>query len=248
MPKFFVKTSQIKDDFIIINSEDVNHISNVLRSKVGDVLKIGNSDNGKNYEVEITNITKKEVACKILNETNSISESKIYINILQGLPKADKMEYIIQKSTEIGVKEITPIDMERCIVKISPKDESKKIERWQKIAEVAAKQSGRDIIPKINNVVKIKDLQTIIKDYDCIIVAYEKEEHNTLKQELIKLKSANNIKIAILIGPEGGISEDEINDMKMQGAKIITLGKRILRTETVAIAMSSIILYELEND
>lgn len=248
MPKFFVKSSQIKDDFIIINNEDVNHISNVLRSKVGDLLKIGNADNGKNYETEITNITKKEVICKILNESESISESKIYINVLQGIPKADKMEYIIQKSTELGVKEITPIDMERCVVKITSKDETKKIERWQKIAEVAAKQSGRDIIPKINNVVKIKDLQTIMKDYDCIIVAYEKEENNTLKQELRKLKNVNDIKIAILIGPEGGISEDEINDIKMQGAKIITLGKRILRTETVAIAMSSIILYELEND
>ena len=171
---------------------------------------------------------------------------------MQGLAKADKMELIIQKSTELGVKEITPVNMERCVVKVNGKDEARKIERWQKIAEVAAKQSGRNIIPKVNNIIRLKDIEKILIDYNCILVAYEKEENNTLKHELLNLKKEikekNNLNIAILIGPEGGISENEIDYLKQIGTKIITLGKRILRTETVALAVSSIILYELENN
>lgn len=251
MPKFFVRSNQISDNKIEIINEDVNHIANVLRAKIGEKLNICNIDNGENYESEIVKIDRNCICCEILRKAESEAESNIHINILQALPKSDKMEFIIQKSTELGVKEITPIDMERCIVKISSKDEKKKIERWQKIAEVAAKQSGRDIIPKINNISRIKDIKTELLNYDLVLVAYEKEKVNSLKMEMTKLKEITlekNIKIAILIGPEGGISEEEVEEMKSIGAKVITLGKRILRTETVALAMSSIILYELENN
>ena len=170
----------------------------------------------------------------------------VYINILQGLPKADKMELIIQKCTELGVQEITPVNMERSIVKLNPKDETKKIQRWQKIAEVAAKQSGRDKITQINNIVKFKDIFNVLKDYDAFLVAYEKEKENTLKKELIKLKEVSSPKVAVLIGPEGGIDDEEIKILKTNNTKIITLGKRILRTETAPLAISSIIQYELE--
>lgn len=252
MPKFFVKNNQIKNNQIEIINKDVNHIANVLRYKVGDTLNIANLEDGKNYETEIVQINKDMICCDILKEVQSESESNIHINILQGLPKADKMELIIQKATELGVKEITPVNMERCVVKLNGKDEVKKIERWQKIAEVAAKQSGRDIIPKVNSIIKLKDIEKILADYDCILVAYEKEEKNTLKNELLYLKKQmqekTNLNILVLIGPEGGISEKEVNYMKNIGAKIITLGKRILRTETVALVISSIILYELENN
>lgn len=252
MPKFFVKSNQIKNNKIEIINEDVNHIANVLRCKIGDKLNICNIDNGENYEAEIIQINKDSIDLKIIKDIESESESNIHINILQGLPKADKMELIIQKSTELGVKEITPVNMERCVVKVNGKDEARKIERWQKIAEVAAKQSGRNIIPKVNNIIRLKDIEKILIDYNCILVAYEKEENNTLKHELLNLKKEikekNNLNIAILIGPEGGISENEIDYLKQIGTKIITLGKRILRTETVALAVSSIILYELENN
>lgn len=252
MPKFFVKASQIKDDKIEIINEDVNHIANVLRCKIEDKLNICNIDDGKNYETKIIQINKDAICLEIIKNIESESESNIHINILQGLPKADKMELIIQKSTELGAKEITPVNMQRCVVKINNKDEQKKIYRWQKIAEVASKQSGRDIIPKINSVIKLKDIEKILEDYDLILIAYEKEEKNTLKRELLNLKERmkekSNLNIAILIGPEGGISENEIDYLKQVGAKIITLGKRILRTETVALAMISIILYELENN
>lgn len=252
MPKFFVKASQIKDDKIEIINEDVNHIANVLRCKIEDKLNICNIDDGKNYETKIIQINKDSICLEIIKNIESESESNIHINILQGLPKADKMELIIQKSTELGAKEITPVNMERCVVKINNKDEQKKIDRWQKIAEVASKQSGRDIIPKVNSIIKLKDIEKILTDYDLVLVAYEKEENNTLKQELMnikeKMKEKRNINIAILIGPEGGISDGEIYYLKQVGTKIITLGKRILRTETVALAMTSIILYELENN
>lgn len=252
MPKFFVKASQIKNNKIEIINEDVNHIANVLRCKLGDKLNTCNIDDGKNYETKIIQINKDTICLEIIKNIESESESNIHINILQALPKADKMELIIQKSTELGAKEITPVNMERCVVKINNKDEQKKIDRWQKIAEVASKQSGRDIIPKVNRIIKLKDIEEILADYDLLLVAYEKEENNTLKQELLnlkeKMKEKSNLNIAILIGPEGGISENEIEYLKQIGTKIITLGKRILRTETVALAMTSIILYELENN
>lgn len=158
------------------------------------------------------------------------------------------MELIIQKCTELGVQEITPVDMERSVVKLNSKEEIKKLQRWQKIAEVAAKQSGRDKILKVNNVIKIKDMFDKIKGYDVLLVAYEKEIRNSLKQELLKLKEIKYPEIAVLIGPEGGIDEYEIEELKKMSAKVITLGKRILRTETAPLVISGILQYELEKE
>ena len=242
MPRFFVKTEQIKNDTINIIGEDVKHIKNVLRRQVGDILEICNQETGKAYKCEITKID-EIITNKILEELEN-QEDNIKIDIYQGLPKADKMELIIQKAVELGANAIIPVDMKRCVVKIEPKDEKKKIERWQKIAESAAKQSGRNEIPEIRNIVKIQD---IIKfKYDLILVAYENEKENTLKNELLKLKEYKKVNIAIVIGPEGGLEEKDVELLKQNGAKIVTLGNRILRTETVALSMLSIIRYELE--
>ena len=158
------------------------------------------------------------------------------------------MELVIQKSVELGVYDITPIQMKRCVVKLNDKDKIKKIQRWQKISEVAAKQCGRNIIPKINNVANIKDICNLCSQYDIVLVAYENEKNNTLKEQLIKVKELNKdeIKIAIIIGPEGGIAPEEIEVLKEHGTEIITLGNRILRTETVALNVLSVIMYELE--
>ncbi len=247
MPKFFVKTNQVQDNLINITGEDVNHISNVLRMKVGENLQICDTDTSSNYKAQIVSIQKELIQCEIQEKILSEAESAISINIFQGIPKSDKMELIIQKSIELGVKEITPVQMERCVSKISGKDETKKIDRWQKIAEVAAKQSGRDIIPKVNNVHKIKNISSIVKDYDMIIVPYEKEEKNSFKNAIEELKKAEkyNLSVGIVIGPEGGFEETEVELLKSSGAQIVTLGKRILRTETVALAMASVIMYEL---
>lgn len=249
MPKFFVSTNQIKDSNIYIEKEDVNHIKNVLRAKIDDEIEICDFNTSKNYICKIEKIEDKKIDCKIIKEINSNNiESKIKVTIFQGLPKADKMELVIQKSVELGVYDITPVKMKRCVVKLDEKDKIKKIERWQKISEVASKQSGRNIIPKINNIQNIDEICKNIKDYDMLLIAYEKEKENFLKAELKKLTNIkDNIKIGVVIGPEGGIDEEEIQKFKENGAKIITLGNRILRTETVALNILSIIMYELED-
>ena len=253
MPKFFVKQEQIKEDKIIILGQDVNHIKKVLRGKIGDTLQICNNQSGENYLCNIENISNENILCKIKEKVEEKVEANIEVTIFQGLPKADKMEYIIQKSVELGVYDITPVEMKRCIVKLNEKDKNKKIDRWQKISEVAAKQCGRDIIPKVNNIINIENVCDLIQKYDIVLVAYENEKENTLKEQIknIKeniIKNKNNIKtkIGVLIGPEGGIDIKEIEKMKENDAKIITLGKRILRTETVALNILSIIMYELE--
>ena len=159
------------------------------------------------------------------------------------------MELVIQKSVELGVFDITPVEMKRCIVKLKEKDKEKKLQRWQKISEVAAKQCGRNIIPKINTFQNLKNICQNFKEYDIVLVCYENEKEKTLKQELKKIIKENkkDVKIAIVVGPEGGIEKEEVEIMQENGAKVITLGKRILRTETVALNVLSVIMYELEN-
>ena len=256
MPKFFVEENQIKNNEIInICGSDINHIKNVLRKKIGNEIIVCNKSNSEDFLCEITKICDNNIECKIKEKLNNNVESNVLVTIYQGLPKADKMELIIQKSVELGVFEITPIEMGRCVVKLNGKDSLKKIQRWQKISEVAAKQCGRGKIPKINNITNIKNICNLIPKYDIVLLAYENEEKNTLKNELQKIKeqcqsfnkNLENINIAVIIGPEGGITEDEVATLKQAGAKVITLGKRILRTETVAINILSIIMYELEN-
>jgi len=152
MYKFFVNSEQIIDGKITILGTDVNHITNVLRLKIEEQIQICDIDTSINYIVEIENYNKEQVICNIIEEIESKVESNIKLDIYQGLPKADKMELIIQKTTELGVSKIIPVAMDRCIVKLNGKDEQKKIERWQKIAEVAAKQSKRDKIPEIEQI------------------------------------------------------------------------------------------------
>lgn len=248
MSKFFVKAEQIKENDITILGQDVNHIINVLRMKKEDIIKICNKDTGENYMSKIIEFSKNSVKCKILEEIKDTTESNVQITLFQGIPKFEKMELIIQKNTEVGVIKVVPVIMERTIVKIDDKIAVKKIERWQKIAEIAAKQSMRDIIPTISNIIKMKDIDKSILDYDEIIVAYENEKNNTLKNVLKNIKDIckNTYKIAIIIGPEGGISEKEIEILKEHGAKFITLGKRILRTETAGLVMAGNIIYEFE--
>ena len=250
MPRFFVKSDQIEKNKIRIIGEDVKHIKNVLRKEAGNEIEICNQEDGKTYNCKITDLLDNEILCNITEELEK-QENKIKVDIYQGLPKSDKMELIIQKAVELGVNAIIPVSMKRCVVKIESKDENKKIERWQKIAESAAKQCGRNNIPQIKNIIKVQDISNLKKDYDAIIVAYENEKQNYIKNELLNLKRKLNQKeslnIAVVIGPEGGLEENDVQELKENGAKIVTLGNRILRTETVALNVLSIIMYELEN-
>lgn len=247
MRKFFVSSNQIKDGKIEILNEDVNHIKNVLRLEKGEQIEICDKELSENYICEIVEISKEYVKCKIIEKVNSDAEGNIEISVFQGLPKSDKMELIIQKCTELGAYSFTPVEFSRSIVKLNSKDASKKIERWQKIAEMAAKQSKRDLVPKLENLIDIKTLCEELKNYDLSLLAFENENKNTLKSELLKIKlTKEKIKIAVIIGPEGGIEEKEVEVLKNSGAKVVTLGKRILRTETAPISMVSNIMYELE--
>ena len=257
MPKFFVAKEQIKDNNIYIIGQDANHIRKVLRAKIGEKIEVCNKDTQENFLCEITNFYDDKIECIKNEKLNTNVESNVEVTIFQGLPKADKMELIIQKAVELGAFKIVPVAMKRSIVKLNSKDEKKKIERWQKISEVAAKQCGRDYIPKIENVMKLKDIILQKDNFDDIIVAYEEEKECRLKEVITDLKRKyeveikNNeenvkIKIGILIGPEGGIDKEEIGILKENDFEIVTLGKRILRTETVALNVLSILMYELE--
>ena len=249
MPKFFIKTENLKEnEEIWITGSDVNHIKNVLRKKIDDKINICNSDTQKNYECVIKNIEENKIVCKILDEVKSLAESNLNITIFQGLPKSDKMELIIQKATELGVKTIVPVITKRTVIKLKDKDKQNKVDRWRKIAEVAAKQSGRDIIPTIENIINIADIK--FDEFDKIFVLYENEEKISIKDEIEQLKNDNKeeLNIGIVIGPEGGFAESEIEQLRLnQNVSVVTLGKRILRTETVALVVSGILMYELGN-
>ena len=247
MPKFFIKTENLKENKEIwITGSDVNHIKNVLRKKIDAKINICNSDTQKNYECVIKNIEENKIVCKILDEVKSLAESNLNITIFQGLPKSDKMELIIQKATELGVKTIVPVITKRTVIKLKDKDKQNKVDRWRKIAEVAAKQSGRDIIPTIENIINIADIK--FDEFDKIFVLYENEEKISIKDEIEQLKNDNKeeLNIGIVIGPEGGFAESEIEQLRLnQNVSVVTLGKRILRTETVALVVSGILMYEL---
>lgn len=241
MHNFFVSNNQIENDKVHIIGQDAKHISQVIRMKKDEKIFVCNKENGDRYLAEIYNIEKDEVICTIIESVEG-TEPNIKITLFQGLPKSDKMEMIIQKSVELGVSEITPVEMKNCIAKI--KDEDKKISRWQAISESAAKQSKRTIIPKINKVEKIKNIKDKIKNYDLVIFAYENEKNISLKNILNDNKDV--VKIAIIIGPEGGFDKEETKELEDFGAKAVSLGKTILRTETASIALISMILYEFE--
>ncbi len=253
MPKFFVKNEQVDGEIIRIVGEDVNHIKNVLRMKIGDTFTVCNNENLENYIVKIHSFGNKEILCLIKEKIGSNTESNVKVHIYQGLPKADKMELIIQKSVELGVEKIIPIEMKRCVVKLEGKDKIKKLERWQKIAEVAAKQCGRDIIPEICSIKSIKEISAEFESYDVVLLCYENEKKVFLKDVLKSLEARTlnvdkNLNIAIIIGPEGGIDISEVELMEQSGAKVVSLGNRILRTETVSLSLLSIIMYEFEGN
>lgn len=249
MAKFFITQEQVNDNNIEIIGKDVNHIRNVLRKKVNDEIIICNTTNEKDYLCSINNLSKESVTCTIITELEKQVESNVKVSIFQGLPKFDKMELVIQKSVELGAYEIIPVEMKRCIVKLQEKDKLKKIQRWKKISEVACKQCGRNLIPKINPIIKTKNICDLIKEYDLFLVAYENEQKKTIKQALKELKEEyglQDVKIGVLIGPEGGIAPEEVDSLQNYGAITVSLGKRILRTETVALNVLSVIMYELE--
>lgn len=242
---FYVENSQIEEDKIRICGPDVNHIKNVLRMQPGERIVICNGE-GKDFYCQIASVSSEEVIAQIeeMNDTESELPAKIYL--FQGIPKKDKMELVIQKAVELGVYEIIPVAMKRCVAKIEDgKKEKKKLERWQSIAVSAAKQSGRGIIPKVHEVLSFKESLQYAKKLENVIVPYELADGIENTSEIIK-ESVKKQSIGIFIGPEGGFDEKEIEEALQLDFHTITLGKRILRTETAGLTILSILMFELE--
>ncbi len=242
MPKFFVPKENINGENIIINSEDVSHITRVLRMSEGDSLLLCDG-RGYDYDATIVSTSPKEILCHITNTRKSDTEPNIEVILFQGLPKASKMEYIIQKTTELGISKIVPCTLSRCVVKLeNAKAEAKKIERWQKISESAAKQSGRGIVPEIAPAATLDEAINQLLECDIAFAPYECEDMQTLKTVLNSV--AQPKKIGFIIGPEGGFDINEIEKLRNAGIRTVTLGKRILRTETAGEAVLAMTMYE----
>ncbi len=243
MPKFFVLPEKIKDNKILIDTDDVSHIKKVLRLAKHDVIMVCDSM-GMDYEAEIDEVNDKSIICDIISSKKADTEPNVFVTLYQGLPKASKMDYIIQKNTELGISRIVPVVMNRCVVKLeNKKAEEKKVLRWQKIAEEAAKQSGRGKIPEILMPVTIDEAICEMKKADLAFAPYECEDTNYIKPVLQSVPNAQTV--SFLIGPEGGFDKSEIQKLDQDGIKLITLGKRILRTETAGEAVCAMIMYEI---
>ena len=248
MATFHVKNSQIDGKNIQIIGEDYNHLKNVLRSKIGEKIDICD-ENSIKYNTKIIEYTDKAAVCEIEKIDDRNTETKVKMTLFQGLPKMDKFELIIQKSTEIGVSDIYPVQMDRSIMKIDEKNLDKKLDRWNKISLEASKQSGRQKIPNVHTVINLKNIIENISKYDIVLLPYENEKSATIKDVIGDLKSNKEEfkNIAVIIGPEGGFSENEISTLsKYENVNIVTLGPRILRTETAGIVTLAMLVYEFE--
>ncbi len=241
MPKFFVAPEKVSGERITVDTEDISHIKKVLRLNIGDEIIISDSC-GTDYVTEIEEISDRAVICRVKEKSKNDTEPDIAVTLYQALPKASKMEFIIQKTTELGIVRIVPCALTRCVVKLDGKDAQKKCERWQKIADEAAKQSGRGILPEIAPVMTFRDAVEDMKKADLCFVPYESAEDIKLR-DIITSKPCKAV--SFMIGPEGGFSPEEAAYLECQGIPLVTLGKRILRTETAGMAVLSMIMYEI---
>lgn len=251
MYHFFVEPSQIYDKRVIIMGSDVNHIKNVLRLKPGDEISVSNGVDGRDYRCGIEAVTDTEVVCSLrfIKEDGVELPARVYL--FQGLPKGDKMELIIQKMVELGVYEIVPVAMKRCVVKLDAKKAAAKTARWQGIAQAAAKQSRRAIVPRVQEVLGFQEALAYAEHMDVRLVPYEMEESLEGASGMAGTRQiidqiAPGQSIAVFIGPEGGFEADEIQAALDCGMKPVTLGRRILRTETAGMTVMAWMMYRLE--
>ena len=245
MSNFFIDSGNIDGENAYVTGSDVNHIKNVLRMKESDEIKLSAGDELV-YTAVISEFLPDRIVCRIIDCEGGRSELPAKIILFQGLPKKDKMELIIQKAVELGVSEIVPVMMKRTIVKLEDnKKEQKKLERWRTISLTAAKQSGRAIVPEVSDFITFNEAVKRAEGLEYNLIPYENEKGMDKARELIK-EVKNKKSIGIFIGPEGGISEDELELALNVGAKPISLGNRILRTETAGLALVSVIAFEID--
>lgn len=239
MFRYFCADDNIINNKVSVTGGDARHLKTILRAQTGDVISVVTDSN--EYKAQIEEINKDDIICSIVEEIERNNEAYINITLCQGIPKQTKMETIIQQNVELGVKNFIPLITERTVVKLNDKDrEQKKLDRWQKIAKESAKQSKRNIIPTVEGIMTVKELADRLKNEDAqVIVPYELEDMRLLKDVLAEPKQ----NYYIIIGPEGGFDIKEIEMFKEIGAHIVTLGKRILRTETAGVVAASVVMY-----
>lgn len=239
MFRYFCTEENIKNNNVIVEGGDAKHLKTILRAQTGD--KISVVTESKEYIAEIEAINMDDIICTLVEETMNNNETKINITLCQGIPKQTKMETIIQQNVELGVKCFIPLITERTVVKLNEKNrEQKKLDRWQKIAKESAKQSKRNIIPEVSDIMTVKELIEKLRNEEAeVIVPYELEDVKSIKDVLKESKQ----NYYIIIGPEGGFDIKEIEMFQEIGAHVVTLGKRILRTETAGVAASTIVMY-----
>ena len=244
MHRFFAEPGQIGEKEIVITGADVNHIRNVLRMRTGEEVLIADG-RGAEYRCKLTDLGENEVRAQILWKLDGNAELASAVTLFQGLPKSDKMDLIVQKCVELGVDRIVPVSTKRAVVKLDAKKEETRLKRWNTISESAAKQSGRGVIPEVSGVMSFGKALEEAKKLDVLLIPYERAEHMTETRRVMgEIRPGQSV--GIFIGPEGGFEESEVEEAVAAGAKAITLGKRILRTETAGLAVMAMLGYLLE--
>lgn len=233
------------DNQICITGKDVNHIKNVLRMRPGERVLISNGMD-REYTCVIQELLPEQVNLRIEDIDGPARELPVKVTLFQGLPKSDKMEMVIQKMVELGTYEIVPVATKRCVVKLDEKKAAAKTKRWNLISESAAKQSKRGIVPKVTEPVSFKKALEMAEAMDMLLIPYEEAKNMERTREILS-KIKRDMTIGVFIGPEGGFSQEEVALATEYGAKAITLGKRILRTETAGMALMSVIMYLMED-
>ena len=247
MSRFFVKPEAVEDRYIYLtDKQDLHHMKKVLRMSEGDEMDISDGSAWE-YHVEIESLDDKEAVLLILDKQKFAREPELLVTLYQGIPKASKMEEIIQRCVELGVNSIVPVFMERTVV-VDKGNFGKKLDRWQKISDEAVKQCKRGIIPDVQDTVKFKEALPMLQEHDLILFPYENEDNRTIKDCLREVVASGNKPktVAIIIGPEGGFADKEAVALDEIGAKRVSLGKTILRTETAGPAALAMTMYELE--
>lgn len=242
MHRFFVEKEQIKDGYVTLVGSAAHYFSHVLRLEREEIITAFDG-RGNEYKVKIDKIEKEKVSGAILKKTVSNKDTLVDINLVQGIPKGEKMDLIVQKCTELGVSKITPVLTERTIVKLNDKKRTQRKERWQRIAQEAAKQSKRFIVPEIADILTLKEFLKSLNPEEKNIILWEEEKEYSLRGYLRENRGLE--KLNVFIGPEGGFSEEEVNLLRGKNGISITLGRRILRTETAGLAALTMILYDL---
>ena len=244
MHRFFAEPGSIGEKEIVITGADVNHIRNVLRMRADEEVLIADG-RGAEYRCKLTDLGENEVRAQILWKLDGNAELASAITLFQGLPKSDKMDLIVQKCVELGVDRIVPVSTKRAVVKLDAKKEQTRLKRWNTISESAAKQSGRGVIPEVSGVMSFGKALEEAKKLDVLLIPYERAEHMAETRRVMgEIRPGQSV--GIFIGPEGGFEESEVEEAVTAGAKAITLGKRILRTETAGLAVMAMLSYLLE--